>query len=403
MRGLWRRKPSTTGGSSENTAEVVNGVLAHRIDHVTINYPVDPRQRVNSPPGWEFYALVEPQTLIHVSGLVADLAETIAGPSSPAITVSGAGGLGKTAVTHAAVSQVSAAGSFTHVVWASAKNTRFSATDVGEASLDSIYWHDVLRPIATQLNCPLPHNQALWEHELSRHVGNDLKDGRLLVVVDNLEVVHAADQVIHRLRTLGVRHPHQIVATTRWSVVGDDLDVRDFVVPPLTPAKTCDLVRLLAAGTHSDLATAADSELTSVYDITEGNPFLIKLITRRFVVTGRPLDRVIDELGGAADDRLGSRVRAWLFDRSLDELRTRSSLERALGLLFAFCATGRGGALTYEELRAETGIADADAFDSVLASACQLGLVRPSNRNQLYSIHSLLYQYTCPLAWEAQP
>ncbi|MFC0435504.1 NB-ARC domain-containing protein [Kutzneria buriramensis] len=402
MFGWWRRKSSNTGGRSENTAESVHGVQAHRIDHVTIyNAPPESATETPKPPrGWEFYALVEPQRLIHVSELVAGLADEIAGTHSPAITVSGEGGLGKTAVTHAAVSAVAEDGGFTHLVWASAKNARFSATEAGEASLDSIYWHDVLRMIAAQLGCPLPANQALWEHELRRFVATELRAGRLLVVVDNLEMVRAAEQVIHRLRALGFRHPHKIVATTRWSVVGDDLDVRDFVVPPLTPAKTCDLVRLVAADTNSDLATAGDDKLAAVHEITEGNPFLIKLITRRFVVTGRPLDHVIAELGGATGDRLGGRVRAWLFDGSLDELRTRSSQEHALGLLYAFCATSRGGSLAYDALQAAAGIED--GFDEVLGTACRLGLIRPSNHNELYSIHSLLYQYMCPLAWEIQ-
>jgi nucleoside phosphorylase len=367
--------------------------------------PVDDGESAAPPTfDWESYALVEPQALVHVADLVAELADSMASTrSTSAITVSGAGGLGKTAVTHAAVLRVSAEEQFSRVVWASAKNTRFSATDVGGVALDSIYWHDVLRIIAEQLGYPLPPHQPLWEYELSRFLAHDLHGARVLVVIDNLEFVRTADRVIGRLRDLGLRHPHKVVATTRWAIADETFEVRDFGIPPLTPTRTYDLVRLLAEGAGSDLGVATNDELAPIYEITEGNPFLIRLIARRFIVTGRSLDRVIGELGTATGNKLGNRVRAWLFDQSLDELRARSSQEQAVRLLFTFCVSGRGGSLTYEQLRAETDSPDDERFDDLLETACRLGLVRPSNHNRRYSIHSLLYQYTCPLAWHQRP
>ncbi len=350
---------------------------------------------------WHSYALVEPQELIHVDNLVDDLTRAVLSETtSSALTVSGVGGVGKTAITYAAVERIAAASDFTHLVWASAKNTRFSAADVSGASVESIYWHDVVRMIGSQLECVLAPSQALWEQQLRAHIEHELDGARLLVVVDNLEVVRAADRVIQRLRELGVRRPHKILATTRWAVTQEDLDVRDLRVPPLGAEETYDLVRLVADGTGSDLATAADRELRPIYEITEGNPFLIKLITRRYVVTGRSLQRIIDELKTVSFGKLGKRVRAWLFDQSLDELRTRSSEDDAVRLLFSFCVSGRGNSMAYKELRDESSIVEDERFEAVLEAACRLGLVRPSDRNKRYSIHSLLYEYTCPLAWQ---
>ncbi|MBP2334860.1 hypothetical protein JOF41_001038 [Saccharothrix coeruleofusca] len=401
----------TTGN---NVVDNIGGsVQAGHIEQVHLHTPAPPRARppAESSPGdphrslstWQSHALVEPQELVHVQEVVAELARAIANPTSTAaISVSGAGGLGKTAITHAAVQQVATSEHFTHVVWASAKNTRFSNAGQGDASVDSIYWHDVLRMIAAQLNCPLSPNQALWEQELTDYLAGAPADTRALVVVDNLEVVHAADRVFERLGALGLRHPHVVVVTSRWAVVDEGTDVRDFRIVPLTPAQTYDLVRLLAADTGSDLGTAQDEDLAPVFGITEGNPFLIKLITRRFIVTGRSLERVISELRSVADGKLGGRVRTWLFDRSLDELSARFSQEDAVGLLFSFCASGRGDSLTYHELRAESGVASDDRFESLLETACRLSLVRPSDRNRRYSVHSLLYEYTCPLAWQRQ-
>ncbi|GAA2693524.1 MULTISPECIES: NB-ARC domain-containing protein [Actinosynnema] len=372
---------------------VTTSVQAERIGAVHLH--TGPRAPVAD---WASHALLEPEALVHAEAAVSRLVTAISGADAPsAVTVSGAGGLGKTAITHAAVTRIAAEGVFDRIVWASAKNSRFSSSEAEDAALHSVHWHDVVRIVSGQLGCPLPANQALWEQALSGFLGHELAGTRLLVVVDNLEHVHAAHRVIGRLRELGLRHPHKVVATTRWAVLGDDLDVSDVRVRPLSPEQSCDLVRVVAEGT--DLGAADDADLAPLHAITEGNPFLIKLACRRYLVTGRSMDLVLAELGTAAD-RLGGRVRAWLFDRSLDELRDRSGEEDALGLLFAFCAASRGGSLSYRGLLEESGVAP-EAFDPVLETACRLGLVRPSDRNRRYSIHSLLYQYTCPLAWRA--
>ncbi|OLR92905.1 ATP-binding protein [Actinokineospora bangkokensis] len=379
---------------------------AGRINQVHLHYSrpaggeAPQRSSDAGPVDWESQVLVDPQDLIHVEEIVGGLASAIESPTTPAITVSGAGGVGKTAVTHAAVKRVVAGGRFTHVVWASAKNVRFSSGDVGQAAVDSIYWHDLLRMVCEQLGCPLPPSQSLWEGELRRWFADELRGARVLVVVDNLEFVHSAQRVIARLRDLGVRQPHKVVATTRWRVT-EEFDVRDFGIRPLARAGTYDLVRLLAAGSTSDLQSAGDDDLAPIFDITEGNPFLVKLITRRFVVTGRSLDRILAEVGAAGEHELGGRVRTWLFDRSLDQLRESTSEQEAVNLLFSFCIGGRGGSLRYDDLRSETAAADDDRFDHILEVGCRLGIIRPSDHNRRYSIHSLLYQYTCPLAWSS--
>jgi hypothetical protein len=72
---------------------------------------------------------------------------------------------------------------------------------------------------------------------------------------------------------------------------------------------------------------------------------------------------------------LADKVRAWLFEQSLDELGSRSSEREAVSLLFSFCATGRGEAMTYAELRVASSAISDDRFPEVLEIACRLGLV----------------------------
>ncbi|MEU9404294.1 NB-ARC domain-containing protein [Streptomyces sp. NPDC048281] len=407
-------RPKTTADSSYR--HLKTKLLALR-EHTSSATPgragAPPDKNVGPPAGavsqdkhpslssWERYALVEPDQLIHVDKVIDDVATAIEDTGATgrsAVAVWGEGGLGKTAITYAAVQRVAAHSGFTHVVWASARNTRFSAANASEVSVNSIYWHDLLRIIARQLDCPLPAPQALWADELRTHIETRLRDARLLLVVDNLEVVHAADEVIEQLRALGLRRPHRIVATTRRQASEDELDVRNIRITPLGEQESYNLVRLAARDGNSELAGARDEELRSVFDITEGNPFLIKLIARRYAVSGLPLPQIIDELRRVTGD-LGKKVRLWLFEKSLEELAERSARQDARRLIFSFCANGRGGSMTYEELLEESvDPVDSDRFNALLTAACRLGLVRASGRDRRYSIHSLLYEHTCPVA-----
>jgi hypothetical protein len=135
--------------------------------------------------------------------------------ANSAIAVWGFGGAGKTALTYESVQRVASGNSYTHIAWASARNTRFSTEYTTSAAINSIYWHDLVAMIARQLDCALSPSQALWEHDLQSHLEHNLGDCRVLIVVDNLEFVEAADDLIGRLRDIGFCRPHRIVATTR--------------------------------------------------------------------------------------------------------------------------------------------------------------------------------------------
>ena len=52
--------------------------------------------------------------------------------------------------------------------------------------------------------------------------------------------------------------------------------------------------------------------------------------------------------------------------------------------------------MRYEELLEWSGMSTNEgAFRQMLETACGLALIRPANRNHEYSIHSLLYEFTC--------
>jgi len=175
--------------------------------------------------------------------------------------------------------------------------------------------------------------------------------------------------------------------------------VPDIRIRPLGADDTIALVREIGAG-DDELACSADLSLLPIHQIAEGNPFLVKLIVRRYLRTGRPLTAVIGELTSLGGSRtqprtLGGAVRRYLYEQSLNELARRFDRDSARRLMASFCFAPRGETLDAEELRAWSQLPKAVAFDQLLEAACGLALIRPSQRNLRYSIHSLLYEFTC--------
>src|SRR5262249_8284255 len=153
---------------------------------------------------------------------------------------------------------------------------------------------------------------------------------------------------------LGMRRPHKLIATTRWAIPGNDYEIPDIPVQPLTKTDSARLARLIGRG-NAEIETADDARLAPVYAITEGNPFLIKLIVRRYLAGGQPLEEVIRELTSVQlppgrSQPLGVLVRRYLYERSLNELAARFDTSSASSLMASFCFAPRGSTVRYEDL-----------------------------------------------------
>ena len=140
--------------------------------------------------------------------------------------------------------------------------------------------------------------------------------------------------------------------------------------------------------------------LDPVLAVTEGNPFLIKLVIRHYLATHRSLQLIISELTELREETesggvsLGHQVREHLYLRSLNELADRFG-PVSHKLMGSFCTKDRGDSFSYTELAAVSGISEPGLFDQVLECACRLALIRSSDMNRSYSIHSLLHEFTC--------
>ncbi|WP_173160391.1 phosphorylase family protein [Phytohabitans suffuscus] len=382
----------------ERAEDAVGGTASgHRVQSVSA---------IPRPTTWQRHAFVDHDRLFGVGQLVDDVSASIISRTGHAVvSLFGEGGIGKTALAHDAVVRSTAENVFSRIAWATAAQTG-GALDLIPAGGGTAYWLDVVKDLANQLNFDLGLSRALWTKHFGLRMDSLGPDERVLAVIDNIETIEDASSVIRSLHEMGVDRPHKLIVTTRWQLLPALPAVTEYRLRPLEDISAVALIRHLGAA-DPDLRSADERALRPILDVTDGNPFLIKLVVRHFLSSHLPLDRLLNEfrqLGGLDDERrsLAGRLRSHLYLRSLRELERRFGAESVMALMSSFCVKGKGDMFTYDELSAVSGLANSELFSKVLTGACQLSLVTafgdsstPGKLDRAYTIHGLLYEFTC--------
>ena len=350
--------------------------------------------------GWRQNAVVDHDRLFGVDRLIGLVVAAVASPSANwIVSLFGDGGIGKTTAAYEATARCAAERRFSRIAWVSATNVSAVQVAGSGASPGVIYWLDLVRGIAEQVGVELSLSRSLWEQDLAEGIAGLDQRERILTVIDNLESTEDAEGIVGRLQDLGLVRPHKVVVTTRWSMQSYSASVAEFPVPSLRRTDSINLIRHLGRGDR-DLEAVKTEALDPMLAVTEGNPFLIKLVIRHYLATHRSLQLIISELTELREETesagasLGHQVREHLYLRSLNELTDQFGLV-SHKLMSSFCTKDRGDSFSYPELAAVSGINESGLFDRVLECACRLALVRSTNMNQSYSIHSLLHEFTC--------
>ncbi|MDF9817211.1 NB-ARC domain-containing protein [Streptomyces sp. SPB162] len=365
----------------------------------TVPEVLEPDPSGGADDAWRRHANgVEHDRLFGVDTLTAQLAEVLTGAGGNWIlSLYGIGGAGKTAVAFDVVGLCRRSGKFDHIVWASAKNAARENAFSERDPLALAYWQDVIGSISSQLGLGTEVSRELWEERLHDHIEALSPEERILLVVDNLEGLEDVTSVVDSLQRLGLRQPHRLLLTSRHRERSRRVVSR--MVPPLKDEDALAFVRHLGVDDPS-LVALPDRKLGVIAERTEGNPFLIKLVVRTYLESARAIDMVLGDLsdlgnGAGGDGRaLGHQVRDYLFTRSLNELEGMYGQENVVRLIGAFGTKRAGDSLEYRELQRVSGIQSDGTFAAILRSSCRMSLVRPSQVNKRYSIHSLLYDFT---------
>ncbi|GAA2155355.1 NB-ARC domain-containing protein [Actinomadura napierensis] len=349
--------------------------------------------------GWERLALVSHDKTFGIAHLIREVAEVVRAPGGAAVVgLSGDGGIGKTTLAYEVARQCDDGAAFTEIVWASAKDAHMSVRTAGDGVIGTINWQDVVRSIVLQLGADPGPNSALWDRQLSGRLGQAGEHERFLLVLDNLENLQDAEATVDKLLKSGFSRPHKVLVTTRFSLPLRNLAAsRNIAVPPLSERAAMELIRHVGDLSNA-ITQASQRDLARIVETAEGNPYLIKLIVGLYQEEQRPLKMVIDELieqGRRSEnpDDAGAQVRDYLYTQSLERLEHRFNAEIQESLIAAFRNRPKGDAVKYEDLKQLSGISDDEVFGKALTMACRLNLVRVTEPDKRYSIHSLLYEF----------
>jgi nucleoside phosphorylase len=364
----------------------------------TVSAPAQSTPVTEWSPSWRTRAAVDHDQdgLFGIEAATSRLVAALANPTGAwIVSVRGTGGVGKTTLAYEAAGRAQQSGAVEQVLWTTVRGDvpGFEGDAAPEAS-----WMETVVDLADQVGVSLGPNRRVWCEGLQDALGQ--AGGRILTVVDNVETANQAAALVSELHRCGFVRPHKLLVTSRSLVGGPIGLVQQHAVRGLSEDDAIALMRYVGKD-DEHLAAAPAATFIPIVRITEGNPYLLKLVVGHFLSSAMPLEQVVDELtdleattfrGG---DNLARQVKDYLFDRSLAELELVAGSRQAQLLMAAFCVKRRGDEIAKDELWEISGLPMVE-FDATLRYGCDLGLVQASRLNRRYSIHSLLYEYTRP-------
>ena len=236
------------------------------------------------------------------------------------VALDGIGGIGKTSLAGALVRGLMSIGRFQALAWVSAKQEEFLPSSETKSThrpaLDTATLTDAL---LAQLGDSLLLTRSPAEKEAN--LAALLKRQPYLVVIDNLETVADYETLVPTLHRWS--NPTKFLLTSRHALLAYD-DVYCFSLRELSRADALELLKYEAKIRGATaLAQASPAHLSSIYDVTGGNPLALKLVVGQTRVW--PLAQVLENLRqaqGKTVDNLYSYI-YWQAWNALDEAGRR--------------------------------------------------------------------------------
>jgi hypothetical protein len=250
-------------------------------------------RRLNLPPQVD---------LVGVRSDMNTLLDLLASPGPPwLISIEGIGGIGKTALAGALVREVALTDYFKDITWTSAKQQDFlPAFGLQPTNQPALDVDALANGLLEQLNAEasLPNSLQAKLATLTKL----LKETPYFVVIDNLETVIDYQTLLPTLRQLA--NPTRFLLTSRHSLQAYS-DVYCLGLRELSRADTFTFLSDEARVRRiSELATASQPELESIYRVVGGNPLALKLIIGqiRFLSLPQALENLRQAQGEKIDE-----------------------------------------------------------------------------------------------------
>ncbi len=318
--------------------------------------------------------------LFGVEENLATLHERLTTDEEPWIlAIEGMGGIGKTTLADALARRLAHDTYFRDVAWITVRQRLFRLT--GNVELMQEHPTLTLDGLIDRLieQFELEGLQRRANDEKLSGLKRYLEESRALIVIDNLETITDYRALLPRLRELS--GPSKFLITTRYSLQGES-GVYIYPLQPLTLEDTAALIRYEAQNQGLlDLAQAPDEVLTTLYEVTGGNPLAAKLIVGKLHTFSLPV--VLEGLSEAQGKPIQELLN-FLHAEAWDSLNpTARRLMQALLLM-------PDGGGTLEQLAEATGTTTTEAASALrLLAQRSLITVRGDFTEKRYALHQL--------------
>ena len=292
------------------------------------------------------------------------------------LALDGIGGIGKTTLAGALVTDLMQADQYYDLAWISAKQEEFvPGSGIQAIDRPALNEATLIDALLEQLNSQIPLTSSPEEKMLA--LTNLFQRQRYLVVVDNLETVADYKALLPLLRRLA--NPSKFLLTTRYSLYQED-DVYCFSLAELAQEDVLAFISYEAEVRGLPiLANAPPSQLRRIYTVVGGNPLALKLVIGQLKIF--PLSQVLDNLKqaqGKKTEELYTYI-YWQAWQSLDEAGQAVLLSMPLA---------QGGDLL--QLKALSGLED-DVLHLAIERLAGLSLLEISGdlEHHRYRVHRL--------------
>lgn len=230
---------------------------------------------------------------------------------APIVTISGPGGVGKTAIALEICERLSAEplnNPFKGIFWFSAKKTCLSEHGIQLITPDFVDSDSLITDILHQVEQASSedlHSETEKKYTKIQKINFHLEKNTFLVVIDNLETVYQNSEIIEFIKNIPA--PSKVLITTRLSL--GEVEKR-FDIKPMNNEEACNLFKTVAlARNMKDFLYLSDEEITKKYVKKAYNiPLLIKWMIGKFCL-GEKFEKFSPEI-----DRGDGDVARFIFD-----------------------------------------------------------------------------------------
>lgn len=376
------------------TPRELAAVIVSKLDEESTTGPAMGTARPAPPEDWTKRAVVDHEELFGIDESLDRLRTYLANPDGDwLISIFGAGGAGKTTLAYELVKRHAQSIGFRRIAWVSAKSNRLDQrARLYQEARSTRLWRELVTELADQLGLEVEPVATEVMAQFARAVGALDPDERCLIVIDNLESVEDAERAIEYIERERIVRPHKVILTTRESARRYSGHVREVRWDRLTDDAARQFATYLAHDEPELSFRRAD--LDHVAAASEGVPLLIRLIMRLAIFERLPVGSVSERLRRRTGE-LGGVLAQYLYADSLTALQARVGSAAAVRLMNVFCYRVSGEAFERDDFHRLSRIVDRREFDTALAAACNLSLIRTFDGNRQFTVHALLREFLC--------